>query len=137
MRSACDDPFGPDAALPGALGNRAHRNHDIGRAEYVSATDSEALAAFTLLCETEGIIPAIESAHALVGAMEVGRELGPEGLVLVNLSGRGDKDMHTAAEWFGLVEPGDPDRPAAGTTVDGGAEDAAVDGPAADEGVQA
>ena len=69
--------------------------------------------------------------------MEVGRELGPEGLVLVNLSGRGDKDMHTAAEWFGLVEPGDPDRPAAGTTVDGGAEDAAVDGPAADEGVQA
>ncbi|WP_106818494.1 tryptophan synthase subunit beta [Janibacter massiliensis] len=110
---------------------------DTGRAEYRYATDEQAMEAFRLLCRTEGIIPAIESAHALVGAMEVGRELGPEGLVLVNLSGRGDKDMHTAAEWFGLVEPGDPDRPAAGTTVDGGAEDAAVDGPAADEGVQA
>ena len=110
---------------------------DTGRAEYRYATDEQAMEAFRLLCRTEGIIPAIESAHALVGAMEVGRELGPEGLVLVNLSGRGDKDMHTAAEWFGLVEPGDPDRPAAVTTVDGGAEDAAVDGPAADEGVQA
>ena len=54
--------------------------------------------AFRLLCRTEGIIPALESAHALVGAMEVGRELGPDALLLVNLSGRGDKDMETAAD---------------------------------------
>jgi tryptophan synthase beta chain len=59
--------------------------------------------AFRLLSRTEGIIPAIESAHALVGAMEVGEELGPRSLLLVNLSGRGDKDMETAAAYFGLV----------------------------------
>ena len=53
---------------------------------------------------TEGIIPAIESAHALAGALRIGRELGPDALILVCLSGRGDKDMHTAAEWFGLVD---------------------------------
>ncbi|WP_372447523.1 tryptophan synthase subunit beta [Phycicoccus mangrovi] len=79
---------------------------DSGRAEYRYATDDAVMEAFRLLCRTEGIIPALESAHALVGAMEVGRELGPEGLVLVNLSGRGDKDMHTAAAYFGLVEEG-------------------------------
>jgi tryptophan synthase beta chain len=60
--------------------------------------------AFRLLCRTEGIIPAIESAHALAGALEVGRDLGPEGLVIVNLSGRGDKDVDTAARWFGLLD---------------------------------
>ena len=76
---------------------------DSGRAEYRYATDDQAMEAFQLLCRTEGIIPAIESAHALAGAMEVGRELGPDALLLVNLSGRGDKDMHTAAEWFGLI----------------------------------
>ena len=59
--------------------------------------------AFALLCRTEGIIPAIESAHALAGALQVGRELGPDGVVLVNLSGRGDKDVDTAARWFGLL----------------------------------
>ncbi len=79
---------------------------DSGRAEYRYATDDAVMEAFRLLCRTEGIIPALESAHALVGAMEVGRELGPDGLVLVNLSGRGDKDMHTAAAYFGLVEEG-------------------------------
>ncbi|WP_040160994.1 tryptophan synthase subunit beta [Mobilicoccus massiliensis] len=77
--------------------------HDSGRAEYLSATDDEAMEAFALLCRTEGIIPAIESAHALAGALVVGRRLGPEGIVLVNLSGRGDKDVDTAARWFGLV----------------------------------
>ena len=77
---------------------------DSGRAEYRSATDDEAMEAFRLLCRTEGIIPAIESAHALAGAMEVGRELGPDALLLVNLSGRGDKDMETAAAYFGLLE---------------------------------
>jgi tryptophan synthase beta chain len=64
------------------------------------------MAAFSLLCRTEGIIPAIESAHALAGALAVGRELGPDALLLVNLSGRGDKDMDTAARWFGLVADG-------------------------------
>jgi tryptophan synthase beta chain len=79
---------------------------DTGRAEYRYATDDKVMEAFSLLCRTEGIIPALESAHALAGAMEVGRELGPQALLLVNLSGRGDKDMHTAAAWFGLVEEG-------------------------------
>ncbi len=82
---------------------------DTGRAEYRYATDEQVMTAFDLLCKTEGIIPALESAHALAGAMEVGRELGPEGVLLVNLSGRGDKDMHTAAAWFGLLDDGDPD----------------------------
>jgi tryptophan synthase beta chain len=77
---------------------------DTGRAEYRSVTDAEAMAAFQLLSRTEGIIPAIESAHALAGALKLGHELGPDGLILVNLSGRGDKDMGTAAEYFGFVE---------------------------------
>ena len=77
---------------------------DSGRAEYRYATDDRVMEAFRLLSRTEGIIPAIESAHALVGAMEVGQELGPDALLLVNLSGRGDKDMETAARYFGLLE---------------------------------
>ncbi|EWT02902.1 tryptophan synthase subunit beta [Intrasporangium oryzae NRRL B-24470] len=77
---------------------------ESGRAEYRPVTDVEAMEAFRLLCRTEGILPAIESAHALAGAMQVGRELGPEAVLLVNLSGRGDKDVHTAAEWFGLID---------------------------------
>ena len=76
--------------------------HDIGRAEYRPVTDAEAMEAFALLCRTEGIIPAIESAHALAGAMVLGKELGPDALLLVNLSGRGDKDVETASTWFGL-----------------------------------
>jgi len=76
--------------------------HDIGRAEYRAITDAQAMNAFSLLSRTEGIIPAIESAHALAGAMIVGRELGPEAVLLVNLSGRGDKDVQTAADWFGI-----------------------------------
>ena len=77
---------------------------DSGRAEYRYATDEQAMRAFALLCRTEGIIPALESAHALAGAMEVGNELGTDALLLVNLSGRGDKDMHTAATYFGLID---------------------------------
>ncbi len=77
---------------------------ETGRAEYHPITDAEAMEAFGLLCRTEGILPAIESAHALAGAMRVGRELGPEAVLLVSLSGRGDKDVHTAAQWFGLLE---------------------------------
>jgi tryptophan synthase beta chain len=80
--------------------------HDTGRAEYRAITDAEAMEAFSLLCRTEGIIPAIESAHALAGAIKLGRELGPDALILVCLSGRGDKDMHTAAEYFGLMPEG-------------------------------
>jgi tryptophan synthase beta chain len=59
--------------------------------------------AFALLSRTEGILPAIESAHAVAGGLQLARDLGPDGLVLVNLSGRGDKDVDTAARWFGLV----------------------------------
>jgi len=77
--------------------------HDTGRATYAPITDTEAMDAFALLCRTEGIIPAIESAHALAGAMKVGRELGPGATLLVNLSGRGDKDVDTAATWFDVV----------------------------------
>jgi tryptophan synthase beta chain len=79
---------------------------DIGRASYLPATDAEAMDALRLLSRTEGIIPAIESAHALAGALRIGRELGPEGVVLVNLSGRGDKDVATAGRWFDLFDEG-------------------------------
>lgn len=79
---------------------------DIGRASYQPATDTEAMEALRLLSRTEGIIPAIESAHALAGALRLGRELGPEGVILVNLSGRGDKDVATAGRWFGLFDDG-------------------------------
>ena len=58
--------------------------------------------AFSILCKTEGIIPAIETAHALAGAMKIGKELGPDAVLLINLSGRGDKDVHTAANYFGM-----------------------------------
>ncbi|MFM6842044.1 MAG: tryptophan synthase subunit beta [Candidatus Planktophila sp.] len=80
--------------------------HDIGRAEYRAITDTEAMDAFSLLCKTEGIIPAIESSHALAGAIKVGKELGPDAILLINLSGRGDKDVHTAAQYFGIALDG-------------------------------
>ncbi|MEV0680508.1 tryptophan synthase subunit beta [Actinosynnema sp. NPDC050436] len=86
---------------PGVGPEHAHLK-DTGRAEYRPVTDAEAMEAFALLSRTEGIIPAIESAHALAGALVLGRELGPDGLIVVNLSGRGDKDMDTAIKWFGL-----------------------------------
>ncbi len=73
--------------------------HYAGRPSVL--TDAAAMRAFRLLASTEGIIiPAIEGAHALAGAIEVGTELGPDGLILVNLSGRGDKDMDTAVRYF-------------------------------------
>ncbi|MEU0240610.1 tryptophan synthase subunit beta [Nocardiopsis sp. NPDC006198] len=77
---------------------------DTGRASYEPITDAEAMEAFRLLCRTEGIIPAIESAHALAGARKLGERLGPDAVILVNLSGRGDKDVDTAAAYFGLVD---------------------------------
>ncbi|MEY4444550.1 MAG: hypothetical protein RL301_629 [Actinomycetota bacterium] len=75
---------------------------ETGRAEYRAITDDEAMQAFKLLSETEGIIPAIETAHALAGAIKVGKELGPDAILLINLSGRGDKDVQTAADYFGI-----------------------------------
>ena len=78
--------------------------HDSGRAQYAPITDAQAMDAFERLCRTEGIIPAIESAHALAGVMRLGHELGPDSVILVNLSGRGDKDVATAARWCGLAE---------------------------------
>src|ERR1700712_1017870 len=77
---------------------------DRGRAVYQPITDTEAMDAFRLLCRTEGIIPAIESAHAVAGALKLGVELGPAAIIVVNLSGRGDKDVATAAKWFGLLD---------------------------------
>ncbi len=77
---------------------------ETGRASYRAITDAEAMDAFSVLCRTEGIIPAIESAHALAGALQVGRELGPGALLVVNLSGRGDKDVDIAARWFGHLD---------------------------------
>jgi len=99
--------------------------HDIGRAEYRPVTDAEAMEAFALLCRTEGIIPAIESAHALAGALVLGRELGPEALLLVNLSGRGDKDVETASKWFGLGDREDVD-PGPGLDTDQNPTEGAV-----------
>jgi tryptophan synthase beta chain len=77
---------------------------ETGRAEYRAVTDAEAMEAFRLLCRAEGIIPAIESAHAVAGALNLGAELGHDSVIVVNLSGRGDKDVETAAKWFGLLD---------------------------------
>jgi tryptophan synthase beta chain len=82
--------------------------HDTGRASYLPVTDAEAMDAFRLLCRTEGIVPAIESAHALAGTLkivpELTEQLAREPTIVVNLSGRGDKDVHTAASYFGLLD---------------------------------
>ena len=86
---------------PGVGPEHAYLN-DVGRAEYRPVTDDQAMYAFSLLCKSEGIIPAIETAHALAGALEIGNELGKEAVLLINLSGRGDKDVQTAAEYFGM-----------------------------------
>ena len=75
---------------------------DTGRAEYRSVSDAEAMEGFAALCKTEGIIPALESSHAVAGAMRLGPELGPDSLILFNLSGRGDKDVATASAYFGV-----------------------------------
>ncbi len=91
---------------PGVGPEHSHLK-DIGRAEYRPITDAEAMEAFALLSRTEGIIPAIESSHALAGAMQIGKELGEDAVILVNLSGRGDKDMDTAVKWFGLGVEGE------------------------------
>jgi tryptophan synthase beta chain len=99
---------------------------DIGRAEYRPITDAEAMDAFALLSRTEGIIPAIESAHAVAGALKLGRELGPDAVILVNLSGRGDKDVDTAAKWFGMISEEESAEEASGTAI---AEASLTEGP--------
>jgi tryptophan synthase beta chain len=76
---------------------------DLGRANYRGISDDEAMQALKLLAQTEGIIPAIETAHALAGTLKLGKELSPDSSVLINLSGRGDKDMETAAKYFGFI----------------------------------
>ncbi|MBF4160660.1 tryptophan synthase subunit beta [Nocardioides acrostichi] len=92
---------------PGVGPQHAQLAHS-GRATYLPVTDAEAMEAFALLARTEGIIPAIESSHAVAGGLRVAEriatEKGPEATVLINLSGRGDKDMGTAIEYFGLGE---------------------------------
>ena len=98
---------------PGVGPEHSYLN-DIGRATYEPITDAEAMDALRLLSRTEGIIPAIESSHALAGALKVGQRLADaaraegvdpsEKIVMVSLSGRGDKDMGTAGAWFGLLD---------------------------------
>jgi len=78
---------------------------DSGRAIYHGITDAQAMQAMWDLSRTEGIIPAIETAHGLAGALDIARTLAPDDIVLVNNSGRGDKDMETAARYFGLIGP--------------------------------
>ena len=81
---------------------------ELGRTEYRPITDSQAMEGFRLLCRLEGIIPAIETAHAIAGTLELAAELGPEAIIVINLSGRGDKDVETAARWFGLLDGAGP-----------------------------
>jgi tryptophan synthase beta chain len=76
--------------------------NDLGRVEYVSVTDNEALDAFQLLCATEGIIPALESSHALAHVTKIAPDLPEDHIMIVNLSGRGDKDIFTVAKTLGV-----------------------------------
>ncbi|GAW32471.1 tryptophan synthase subunit beta [Carboxydocella sp. JDF658] len=78
--------------------------HKTGRARYLAVTDQEALQAAELLCRTEGILPALESAHAIAGALPLARELGPDRIMVICLSGRGDKDVHTLQQLGGEVD---------------------------------
>ena len=105
----CQDSFGQIAPVysisagldyPGIGPEHAYL-HDIGRAEYVPVTDEEAVQAFEYLSRTEGIIPAIESAHAVSHAMKLAREMGPEKTIVITISGRGDKDCAAVARYRG------------------------------------
>jgi hypothetical protein len=100
---------------------------DIGRAEYVGITDDEALAAFHRLCRTEGIIPALESSHAVAYAMKLAPTMRPDQHLLVNLSGRGDKDIGTVADLSGAEFFCRPS--CRGQSVKGGADRRGADEP--------
>ena len=76
--------------------------HDIGRAEYVPATDQEAVDAFNYLSKIEGIIPAIESAHAVAHAMKIAPAMDKDKIIVINISGRGDKDVAAIARYMGV-----------------------------------
>jgi len=76
--------------------------HEIGRVEYVAATDAEALEAFQLCCRTEGIIPALEPAHAIAHVAKIAPAMGPDAVILMNMCGRGDKDIFTVAQHLGV-----------------------------------
>ena len=89
---------------PGVGPQHSHLK-DVGRVEYVTASDQETLDAFQLLCRTEGIIPALESSHALAHAAKLAPTMGKDEIIIVNLSGRGDKDIDYVAERIGLAEP--------------------------------
>ena len=78
--------------------------NDSGRATYVGISDAEAMQGMLDLSRTEGIIPAIETAHALAGALDLARTMSPSDIILINLSGRGDKDMETAGRYFGFLK---------------------------------
>jgi tryptophan synthase beta chain len=80
---------------------------DLGRASYTYATDEQALEAFHLLCRLEGIIPALESSHAVAAAIPLAKEMGPEGIVMINLSGRGDKDLGTVERVGAMAQAGE------------------------------
>ena len=106
----CQDEYGQIAPVysisagldyPG-IGPEHAMLYETGRAEYVPVTDDEAVAAFTYLSRTEGIIPAIESAHAVAYALRLAREMRPEQVIVVNLSGRGDKDVAAIARYQGV-----------------------------------
>ncbi len=90
---------------PGVGPQHAHLK-EVGRAEYITASDDQTMDAFKALCRTEGIIPAIESAHALAGAMRLAPEMSREETIIVNLSGRGDKDIDFVADYIGMTVPG-------------------------------
>ena len=77
--------------------------HDVGRAKYLTCTDEEALEAFTLCAKLEGIIPALESSHAIAKLPEVAKEVGKDGIIVMTLSGRGDKDVNTVADALGMT----------------------------------
>jgi tryptophan synthase beta chain len=85
-----------------AIGPEHAYLHDAGRVEYTSVSDAEALDAFKLLARMEGILPALESSHAIAYAAEAAKQLGKDSIIVINLSGRGDKDVHTVAEALGV-----------------------------------
>ncbi|WP_153504193.1 tryptophan synthase subunit beta [Cumulibacter manganitolerans] len=89
---------------PGVGPQHAHLK-DVGRVQYVTASDADTLAAFQLLCRTEGIIPALESCHAIAHAVRLAPTLSTDGIIVVNLSGRGDKDIDYIADRLGMSAP--------------------------------